>query len=82
MPRWLYGFLLFGAGAVVAEFAGAPELLVFALAALGIIPVSGLIGRATEDLAHRVGPKFGGLLNATFGNAAEMIIGRAGKGEA
>lgn len=75
MHRWLYGFLIFGAGAVIAEVAGAPELLVFALAALGIIPVSGLIGRATEDLAHRVGPKFGGLLNATFGNAAELIIG-------
>ncbi|MEX1158503.1 MAG: calcium/proton exchanger [Thermomicrobiales bacterium] len=75
MPRWLYGFLIFGAGALIADLAGAPELMVFILAALGIIPVSGLIGRATEDLAHRVGPKFGGLLNATFGNAAEMIIG-------
>jgi Ca2+:H+ antiporter len=61
--------------AVIAEFAGGPELLVFGLAALGIIPVSGLIGRSTEALAHHVGPKFGGLLNATFGNAAELIIG-------
>lgn len=75
MPRWLYGFLVFGVGALVAELAGAPELLVFILAALGIVPVSGLIGHATEALAHHVGPKFGGLLNATFGNAAEMIIG-------
>ncbi len=61
MPRWLYGFLGFGAGSLAAELVGAPELLVFILAALGIIPVSGLIGRATEDLAHHVGPKFGGL---------------------
>jgi Ca2+:H+ antiporter len=75
VPRWLYGFLVFGVGALVAELAGAPELLVFILAALGIVPVSGLIGHATEALAHHVGPKFGGLLNATFGNAAEMIIG-------
>ena len=45
------------------------------LAALGIIPVSGLIGAATEELSLHVGPKFGGLLNATFGNAAELIIG-------
>jgi Ca2+:H+ antiporter len=75
VPRWLYGFLIFGVGALVAEIAGAPELLVFILAALGIVPVSGLIGHATEALAHHVGPKFGGLLNATFGNAAEMIIG-------
>jgi Ca2+:H+ antiporter len=75
MPRWLYGFLVFGVAALVARLLDAPDLLIFVLAALGIIPVSGLIGRATEDLAHHVGPKFGGLLNATFGNAAEMIIG-------
>lgn len=75
MPRWLYGFLLFGVGAVVAGLLGAPDELIFGLAALGIIPVSGLIGRATEELSFHVGPKFGGLLNATFGNAAELIIG-------
>lgn len=75
MPRWLYAFLVFGPIALAVDLLGGPELPVFILAALGIIPVSGLIGRATEDLAHHVGPKFGGLLNATFGNAAEMIIG-------
>src|SRR5205085_4140642 len=46
----------------------------FVLAALGIIPLAGLIGEATEALAHRLGPGIGGLLNATFGNAAELII--------
>lgn len=75
MSRWLYGMLVFGVGAVVAHFAGMSELLVFALAALGIIPISGLIGQSTEALAEHVGPKWGGLLNATFGNAAELIIG-------
>ncbi len=75
MPRWLYGMLVFGVGAVGAHFAGTSELLVFALAALGIIPISGLIGQSTEALAEHVGPKWGGLLNATFGNAAELIIG-------
>jgi Ca2+:H+ antiporter len=75
VPRWLYGFLIFGVAALIADLAGASELLVFGLAALGIIPVSGLIGRSTEDLARHIGPKFGGLLNATFGNAAELIIG-------
>lgn len=75
MPRWLYGFLIFGVLALVVEILGGSELLVFGLAALGIIPVSGMIGRATENLAHHVGPKWGGLLNATFGNAAELIIG-------
>jgi Ca2+:H+ antiporter len=46
----------------------------FALTALSIVPLAGLIGLATEELAHRTGPTLGGLLNATFGNAAELII--------
>ena len=47
----------------------------FVCSALGIIPVAGWIGRATEALAASVGEGIGGLLNATFGNAAELIIG-------
>ena len=47
---------------------------VFLAAALSLIPAAGLIGRATEDLACHTGPTVGGLLNATFGNAAELII--------
>lgn len=47
----------------------------FALAALGVIPLAALMGQATEHLSHRAGPTWGGLLNATFGNAAELIIG-------
>ena len=47
---------------------------VFIAAALSLIPLAGLIGAATEELAHRAGPALGGLLNATFGNAAELII--------
>ena len=74
MPRWMYGLLVLGLGAIVANLLGAPPLVVFGLAAVGLIPLAGLIGHATEELAHRVGPKWGGLLNATFGNAAEMII--------
>ena len=46
----------------------------FICSAIGIIPVAGWIGRATEALAARVGEGLGGLLNATFGNAAELII--------
>jgi Ca2+:H+ antiporter len=46
----------------------------FIVSALAIIPVAGWIGRATEALAARVGEGLGGLLNATFGNAAELII--------
>src|SRR5579862_5429827 len=47
----------------------------FAIAGIGMIPLARLMGEATEHLAERAGPTWGGLLNATFGNAAELIIG-------
>ncbi|MEZ0227942.1 MAG: calcium/proton exchanger [Planctomycetota bacterium] len=47
---------------------------IFLICALSIIPLAGIIGRATEQLSERAGPAVGGLLNATFGNAAELII--------
>lgn len=49
-------------------------IVTFFLAALGVIPLAHLMGTATENLSERTGPTLGGLLNATFGNAAEMII--------
>ena len=49
-------------------------LLLFIVACLGVIPLAGYMGEATEHLASRTGPAIGGLLNATFGNAAELII--------
>jgi Ca2+:H+ antiporter len=49
-------------------------LWVFLFAAISLIPAAGLIGHATEELACRSGPTLGGFLNATFGNAAELII--------
>jgi Ca2+:H+ antiporter len=57
----------------------APErhLLVFFASALAILPLAGWMGRATEQLAMRLGEGVGGLLNATFGNAAELIIASA-----
>jgi Ca2+:H+ antiporter len=57
--------------------------LVFVFACLGLLPLAGAMGEATEQLAHRTGERAGGLLNATLGNAAELIITvvalRAGK---
>ncbi len=50
------------------------HLLVFLASALAIVPLAGWMGRATEQLAVRLGEGVGGLLNATFGNAAELII--------
>lgn len=75
MPAWLYILLLAAPGALLSEALHASPLLTFILAALAIIPLAGMIGDATESLAERVGPMIGGLLNATFGNAAEFIIG-------
>jgi Ca2+:H+ antiporter len=47
---------------------------VFVTAAASLVPLAGLIGLGTEQLARRAGPAWGGFLNATFGNAAELII--------
>jgi Ca2+:H+ antiporter len=60
--------------AIAAELAHWGQLWVFAISAVGVIPMAGYIGRSTEALATRTGPKIGGLLNATLGNAAELII--------
>jgi Ca2+:H+ antiporter len=75
MPRLLFSALIAIPFAIVGAAAGWAPLLVFALSAIALVPLAGLIGAATEALAHRVGPVVGGLLNATFGNAAELIIG-------
>lgn len=60
--------------AIIAEWLHWGMIWVFALSALGVIPLAGYIGEATEVLAVYTGPKIGGLLNATLGNAAELII--------
>jgi Ca2+:H+ antiporter len=75
MSRWLYLLLLAVPAAYIAEALHASALVVFVLAGLGLIPLAGLIGLCTEALAERLGQGIGGLLNATFGNAAEIIIG-------
>src|SRR5256712_10952056 len=75
MNRWLYLLLLAVPVAVLAEALHAAPLASFVLASLGLVPLAGLIGLSTEALAERFGQRIGGLLNATFGNAAEIIIG-------
>ena len=59
---------------VVLSMQHAPALVVFVAACVGVLPLAGLMGKATEEIAERTGPTIGGLLNATFGNAAELII--------
>lgn len=72
--KYLYPLLLFAPIAIIAEFLHWRETLVFATSALGIVPLAGILGEATEDLAVYAGPRTGGLINATLGNAAELII--------
>lgn len=60
--------------APVLKWMGAGDLAVFSCSALAIVPLAGLMGEATEALAARMGAGVGGLLNATFGNAAELVL--------
>ncbi|HEY1187869.1 MAG TPA: calcium/proton exchanger, partial [Gemmata sp.] len=75
--RWLTPLnllLLAVPGAAAMKLAGASGAWMFAAAGLAIVPLAGVIGKATEALAARTGPGVGGLLNATFGNAAELVL--------
>jgi Ca2+:H+ antiporter len=71
---WPYLLVPFIPLAIALELGHADAALIFGAAAAGVIPTAALMGRATEELAHRAGPGIGGLLNVTFGNAPELII--------
>ncbi|MEK6526014.1 MAG: cation transporter, partial [Nitrospirota bacterium] len=66
--------LVFVPLALTFELLHADPMLIFISSALAIVPLAGLMGKATEHLASRVGAGLGGLLNASLGNAAELII--------
>jgi Ca2+:H+ antiporter len=74
--RGLNALLVFIPISIALHYA-APQgaLWIFLAAALAIVPLAGMMGRATEELSKHLGASWGGLLNATFGNATEMIIG-------
>ncbi len=74
VQRILYAMLIFAPVAILGRILGWSPVLVFASAALAVIPLSDILGEATEELAARMGERLGGLLNATLGNAAELII--------
>lgn len=77
MDRSRIFFIAAGIGvalAFLAEFVLHNPLLIFVFCCLALIPLAGLLGEATEELAVHTGPQIGGLLNATLGNAAELII--------
>src|SRR5207253_8039501 len=67
--------LVFVPAAIVLEYlVHAGPVYIFVSSSLAIIPLAGLMGKATEHLAEKLGQGLGALLNATFGNAAELII--------
>jgi Ca2+:H+ antiporter len=66
--------LVFVPAALASHYAGGPPLLTFVLAGLALVPLAEIVGEATEHLVAHTGPRLGGFLNATLGNAAELII--------
>jgi Ca2+:H+ antiporter len=72
--RILWFSLVLAPVAIAIDRTSAGDVLVFVLAAAALIPLAWLIGEATEHAAHHTGPGIGGFLNATFGNAPELII--------
>ena len=72
--KFLYALLVFAPIAIAARLMGAPPIAIFILSALAIIPLSGVLGAATEAVAEHTSPAVGGVLSATMGNLAELII--------
>lgn len=70
----LFGLLIFIPISIAAHFLEWGETVVFITAGLAIVPLAAFMGEATEEIAVVVGPNLGGLLNATFGNATELIL--------
>ncbi|MBF0404038.1 MAG: calcium/proton exchanger [Nitrospirae bacterium] len=66
--------LIFVPVAVYLELTHGSGTYIFAASAISIIPLAAIMGKATEHLTEKLGPGLGGFLNATFGNAAELII--------
>ena len=72
--RWLYPLLIFVPISIVQYFMHVSPVWLFLSSCLSIIPLAGVMGVATEEYSKYRGQAVGGLLNATFGNATEMII--------
>ena len=66
--------LIFIPISIVAKFINASPTMMFIFSCLSIVPLAGLMGEGTEEISFYTGPKIGGFLNATFGNATELII--------
>ena len=75
MDKIFLGLVVLGVPlSFIGSFLHWPSVAMFIIYCLTIIALAGFMGRATESLAIVMGPRIGGLLNATFGNAVELII--------
>ena len=72
--KYLKYLLIFIPISIIAKFMSVSDTLMFVLSCLSIIPLASLIGEGTEEISFYTGPKIGGFLNGTFGNATELII--------
>ncbi|HVX90578.1 MAG TPA: calcium/proton exchanger [Candidatus Paceibacterota bacterium] len=75
MNRFFLPLLIFVPLTWLAVYLGWSPVGIFVLSAIALVPLAKFIGDATEDLSARTGPSVGGLLNATFGNATELMVG-------
>jgi Ca2+:H+ antiporter len=75
VEKFFLGLLVFVPLSLFARVLGITPVWVFFLSAIAIVPLAKFIGESTEELASHTNPALGGLLNATFGNATELIIG-------
>lgn len=72
--KYLYVLLVFIPVTIAGKFMGFSDPMLFLCSSLAIIPLAGVMGSSTDNIALLCGQKIGGLLNATFGNATELII--------
>lgn len=72
--KFLKYLLVFIPISILAKFMNASGTIMFLLSCASIIPLAGLMGQGTEEISFYSGPKIGGFLNGTFGNATELII--------
>ncbi|MDW8799542.1 calcium/proton exchanger [Clostridium sp. A1-XYC3] len=72
--KFLRYFLIFIPISIIAELIHLSPIMLFVISSLAIVPLAGVMGEATEEISFYSGPRIGGFLNATFGNATELII--------
>lgn len=75
MDKFFRGLLVFIPVTIIAYLAGVSPIVIFFLSTIAIMPLARFIGEATEQISVHTGPAIGGLLNVTFGNCIELMIG-------